>query len=123
MGDDYVDPRVRAAFVIAPVVASAMTATSLATIHVPVHIVVGTDDDQAVPSRNAEPIAASIRGSTLDLLPRVTHYSFLPTCNARGLRYVKELCSSPPGVDRDELHRKVAADAVAFFNQSLRVQP
>jgi predicted dienelactone hydrolase len=123
MGDDYRDARIRAAFVIAPVLASAMTAASLAAIHVPAHIVVGTADDQAAPGRNAEPIAASIPRATLNLLPGVTHYSFLTTCTARGVQYAKELCSSPPGVDRDELHGKVASDAVAFFNQVLSVQP
>jgi predicted dienelactone hydrolase len=74
---------VRSAFVMAPVVGLAMTAKSLAEIRVPVHIVVGKDDDRAVPALDAEPMAAHIHGPTLEVLPRKTDTpcSFaLPTC-------------------------------------------
>jgi predicted dienelactone hydrolase len=120
MDDDYRDPRIKAAFAIAPVVGAAVRRESLNAITVPVHIVVGSDDDQAIPSFNAEPMAKCIPNAILDILPKVSHYSFLPTCNDRGKTYVKELCTDPVGIDREILHQKIAARAIEFFSQPLR---
>jgi predicted dienelactone hydrolase len=123
MDDDYRDPRIKAAFAIAPVAGAAMRRASLEAITVPVQIVVGSDDDQAVPRFNAEPMAKAIPNAKLDILPKVTHYSFLPVCNDRGKNYVKELCTDPAGVDREVLHKEVAARALEFFGQALRASP
>jgi predicted dienelactone hydrolase len=123
MDDDYHDPRVKAAFAIPPVVWGAMQSASLASIAVPVQIVVGSDDDQAVPRFNAEPMAKAIPNAKLDILPKITHYSFLPVCNDRGRSYVKELCTDPAGVDREIVHREVAASALQFFKQALQASP
>lgn len=123
MDDDYRDPRIKAAFAIAPVAGVAMRLDSLGAIAVPVRIVVGSDDDQAAPRANAEPMVKAIPNAWLDVLPRITHYGFLPVCNDRGKRYVKELCADPVGVDREALHQDVAARAVAFFGQALRASP
>jgi predicted dienelactone hydrolase len=100
-----------------------MRRDSLEAIAVPVHIVVGSDDDQAIPRFNAEPMAKAIPNAKLDILPKVTHYSFLPVCNDRGKNYVKELCTDPAGVDREALHQQVAARALEFFAQTLRASP
>jgi len=100
-----------------------MRSASLASIAVPVQIVVGSDDDQAVPRFNAEPMAKAIPNAKLDILPKITHYSFLPVCNDRGRSYVKELCTDPAGVDREIVHREVAASALQFFKQALQASP
>jgi predicted dienelactone hydrolase len=121
-GDPQRDPRVKAAFAIAPVMGPAMTDDSLAHIDVPVRIVVGSADNQAVPAVNGIPIAARIPGSTLEVLPGVTHYAFLPACTPKGRDVVKLLCADPDGVDRNALHRRVAAEAVSFFDRTLRVE-
>jgi predicted dienelactone hydrolase len=123
MDDAYRDPRIKAAFAMAPVMGAAMTHDSLAAIAVPVQIVVGSDDDQAIPRFNAEPMAAAIPDAKLRILPKVTHYSFLPTCNDKGNTYAKEICASPAGVDRDVLHQQVSANAVEFFGRTLRGTP
>jgi predicted dienelactone hydrolase len=60
-------------------------------IKVPVYVVVGDKDDQAIPEYNAKLIAALIPGAELQILPNVTHYTFLPICNERGNSQVKEL--------------------------------
>ena len=119
MEDDYADPRVRAAFVMAPVVGPAMTRASLAHVRRPVSIVVGAEDDQAVPAANAVPIAAALAHAHLEVLPRVTHYTFLPGCTERGQLAAARLCTDLPGVDRDAVHRQVAARALQFFDQTL----
>lgn len=120
MGDSYADPRIKAAFVMAPAMKVAMTTDSLKSIETPVHIVVGEQDDQAIPEYNAKPIAALIPGATLEILPKVTHYTFLPTCNEQGNRDFRMLCTSPSGVDRDSVHQHVARMAVDFFARHLK---
>lgn len=119
MEDDYRDPRIRAALSIAPVVGAALQRDSLRAITVPVHLVVGEDDDQAAPRWNASPVAQAIPKAKLDIYPKVTHYSFLPVCNEAGAVLVKESCTDAPGVDRRALHRKVGALAVDFFGRAL----
>ena len=112
MEDSFEDPRIRSAFVMAPVAGFAMTQQSLKAVHVPVHIVVGKDDDQAVPETNAQPMARQIPGATLDLVPAGGHYVFLPTCNDRGKNFVKEICLDAPSVDRmRSINRALFIDA------------
>ena len=122
MGDSQRDPRVKAAFAIAPVMGPAMTDESLAHIDVPVRIVVGSADNQAVPAINGIDMAARIPGSSVEVLTGVTHYAFLPECTPSGHAAVKLLCEDPQGLDRHELHRRVAAEAVSFFDRTLGVQ-
>ena len=119
MDDSYADPRIKAAFVMAPVEKAAMTDDSLKTIRVPVYIVVGDKDDQATPAYNAEPIASLIPGAELKIFHNITHYTFLPICNERGNNYVKELCVSPSGVDRNAVHQQVIDAAQSFFSRNL----
>jgi predicted dienelactone hydrolase len=116
MGQSYRDPRFAAAFAIAPVLGPVLTASSLAAISVPVHLVVGTADDQAVPSVNAQPTAAAMPTATLELLDGVTHYSFLPRCTWLGGLARPQFCDDPPGVDRVATQQHVALSAVAFFD-------
>lgn len=89
----------------------------------PVHILVGADDDQAEPRWNAEPLAKAIPGAELTVFPGVTHYSFLPVCSDKAKAEVQESCADAVGVDRVALHREVGAMALRFFGQALRVSP
>lgn len=123
MEDAYADRRIRAAFVLAPVFGQAMTTESLAAIAVPVQLVVGSADVQAVPAVSVAPIAATIPGASLVTFPSVGHYTFVSLCNSRGRTYVKELCRDADGVDRAAVHREVAASAVDFFRRSLPEAP
>lgn len=120
MGEPYRDARIKAAFAIAPVLGPALTAESLKQIVVPVRIVVGARDDQAVPERNAVPVAAQIAGAELEVLPGVAHYTMLPTCNALGRRVASAICTDADGVDRAATHRAVSAQALAFFERTLK---
>ncbi|MEO8922852.1 MAG: hypothetical protein ABI330_08515 [Caldimonas sp.] len=119
MEDAYTDHRIRSAFVLAPVFGQVMTSSSLAAITVPVELVVGSADIQAIPSASVAPIAAAIPTVSLEVLPSVGHYTFMPVCNSRGKTYVKDLCGDADGVDRDAIHRRVGAWAVDFFGRTL----
>lgn len=117
--ESYRDDRVRAAYAIAPVLGPALDAQSLGDISIPVRIVVGDKDDQALPEANALPMEKAIPKAELQLLPGVAHYTFLATCNLKGRFFVRQLCKDPRGVDRHEVHQRIGADALAYFNRTL----
>ena len=118
----YRDKRVQAVYSIAPVQGPAFTKSSLAHISIPVRIIVGTRDDQAIPEFNAELIASAIPNSELELLPNVAHYTFLARCSLKGKLFVSELCSDPEGIDREKIHNKVGADVLEFFAKTLIIK-
>ncbi|MEM6638712.1 MAG: alpha/beta hydrolase [Pseudomonadota bacterium] len=118
-GDSYRDDRIKAAFLIAPVLNAALTQESLQSIVVPVALTVGDGDQQAVANDNAVPMLRAIPESTLTLLPQVSHYTFLSRCSLKGRVFVRALCAERGDVSRVDTHRRVAADAVAFFDQAL----
>ena len=115
----YRDERVSAVYSIAPVHGPAFTRDSLAKISIPVHIIVGSKDKQAIAEFNAELIASSIPGSELELLPDVAHYTFLASCSFKGKIFVSELCSDPKGIEREDVHHAVGANVLDFFTNTL----
>jgi predicted dienelactone hydrolase len=118
--DSQSDPRIKAAFAIAPVLGPLMTRDSLRAIHVPVRVVVGERDDQSVPALNAEVLREAVPDVHVQVLPGVTHYTFLAPCNWRGRLAARGVCVDPDGVDRRAVHQAVAAQALAHFEQALR---
>jgi hypothetical protein len=59
-----------------------------------------------------------IPDSRLEVLPGVSHYTFLNPCSARGVE-VLDLCRDLASVDRAAIHHKVATMALRFFRTSL----
>ncbi|MEZ4701140.1 MAG: prolyl oligopeptidase family serine peptidase [Rhodothermales bacterium] len=118
-GDSYLDGRVKAVYAMAPVLGPAYEPASLDSVAIPVRIVVGARDDQAVPDVTARPVATRISGATLDILPGVSHYAFLAECTLRGRMFLRQLCADAGPIERGEHHIAVATDARAFFDQSL----
>lgn len=99
--DSYQDARIRSAFVMAPVLGPALTPESLGAIARPVRIVVGSRDEQAIPSVNAEPIAAAIPGAVLEIAPDISHYTFLaPARSSGGCSHVRSAMTRASTVSR-----------------------
>jgi predicted dienelactone hydrolase len=119
-GDSRRDPRVRAAFLIAPALGQGVDAKSLKTIRVPFSVVVGEADDIATPATNAEIFAKGVKGAKLEILPKVTHYDFLSPCTDFGRQVAGDYCLS--AVDRVAMHEHVAGKALAFFRDALNVR-
>ena len=117
---DLHDPRVKAAFLIAPAAIQGMNFDSLRRIRKPVSIALGDADPIAPPKTNGEFAAKLVPGATIDLLPNVGHYDFLSECAPAGLVYAKPYCTDLPGVFRAATHERVEHDAVAFFDMTLR---
>ncbi|MGD9806233.1 MAG: alpha/beta hydrolase family protein [Hyphomicrobiaceae bacterium] len=117
------DPRIRAAFAMAPGIIQAfgMSARGLANVKVPVHITVGARDTQTPPNDNAEFAAAHIPGTELVILPGdVDHEIFVNECDQEGRDEFPEACIDAPSVDRAALHARIGAHLLRFFGKTLR---
>ena len=118
-GEPFADERVRAVFAIAPVHGPALTTESLRAIRTPVAIVVGADDDQALPA-DVKALSETVPAASLSILPAVAHYSFLAPCTRFGRWFAGPLCQDPIGSNREQSHQRVARMARAFFEQRLK---
>jgi predicted dienelactone hydrolase len=117
--DDFRDPRVKAAFLIAPAVIEGLGAASLKRIRIPVEIVLGDADPIAPPKTNGELLASLIPGARLRVLPGVGHYDFLSECGAAGAKAAKAYCTDGVGATRAQTHATTVAAAVGFFNGTI----
>lgn len=113
------DARVRAAFAMAPL-SLILDAEGLKDVRRPVFLYVAQADRVLLPDENGR----RIRG----LLPNPAgyreiegagHFVFLAPCSDALARDAPAICTDPPGVDREALHRQIAADAAAFFDKTL----
>ncbi|MFM0645194.1 alpha/beta hydrolase [Paraburkholderia bryophila] len=118
-GASYRDPRVKAVFAIAPALGEALTAESLAAITIPVSLVAGAGDVTAPVDTNIRRIAASMPKASVTFVPDAWHYTFLDTCLPAVATRLARICRDNPGVDRDAVHAKTAAQAVDFFAATL----
>lgn len=115
-GDSYRDVRIKAAYVIAPALGTALQIASETSVSVPVHIVVGDRDDQVPVETHVRPIAKNIPGARLQVLAGVGHYTFLARCGIKGRLFLRRLCADRRGVDRGRVHEAVTSRAVEFFD-------
>jgi predicted dienelactone hydrolase len=119
-GESFRDPRIKAVFAIAPALGFTLTEESLREIKRPVQMVLGDADRIAPADNNADYVQTFVRGAGVTLLPKVSHYTFLDTCTAAGKKALSRYCADD--VDRDAVHAQVAAQAVGFFEKSLRLR-
>lgn len=116
---DTRDPRIRAAFVMAPL-SLIFDTNGLAAIDRPVFLYYAQNDRVLLPSENALHIKPLIRTLTrTTMVPGADHWVFMPSCSPELARDAAGICNDPPGVDRAKVHRQVNADALAFFRQTL----
>lgn len=117
------DPRIKAAFAMAPGIVKAfgMDAEGLKQMHVPAYITVGAGDTQTPPKDNAEFAAAHIPDATLVIIPgEVDHEIFVNECDEEGKDEFPEACKDAQGVDRGSIHASVGKAALDFFGRTLR---
>ena len=116
------DPRVKAAFAMAPGVIKAfgMDEASLSKMTIPAYITVGAGDTQTPAGPNAAFAAAHIPNARLAIIPGpVGHNIFVNECNDEGRDEFPEACIDAAGVDRAAIHKLVGQAAVDFFRDSL----
>lgn len=112
------DPRIKAAFVMAPL-SLIFDKAGAGAINRPVDLWYGENDHVLLPAENAlhiKPLIRTLASSTM--VPKADHWVFLAPCSAELAKEAKEICSDPPGVDRTAVHARLNADALAFFRRA-----
>lgn len=116
------DPRIRAVLALAPVLGPAAIPGSLRSITVPVSIVASPTDEYVPFQMNAVRYQRGIRRARLVSIPEAGHFVFMPTCTLPGKIVAAQVCVDRTSkVDRAAVHSQVAATALRFFDESLRV--
>ena len=116
------DPRIKAAFAMAPGIIKAfgMDEAGLGQMSIPAYVTVGARDTQTPAQDNAAFAAANIPGAKLVIIPGlVDHEIFVNECDNEGRDEFPEACIDAPGVDRHAIHQEVGAAALKFFDAHL----
>jgi len=118
---DPADPRVKAAFAMAPL-SLVFDVAGAAAIDRPVFLYYGQNDHVLRPSENAEHLRPLIKHLVgVKAIANADHWVFIPPCSAELARAQAVICSDPPGIDRARVHAQIQADALAFFRKTLGV--
>jgi predicted dienelactone hydrolase len=116
------DPRIKAAFVMAPL-ALVFDATGAGAIDRPVDLWYAENDHVLLPSANALHLGPLVRTIVrTNAVPNADHWVFLAPCSAALAKDAGAICKDPPGVDRARVHARILADALAFFRDALDVR-
>jgi len=116
------DARVGAVFAMAPL-AVYFGPDAFAAVHAPVFLAWSTRDEVLLPAENAENVlagASTIRGR--DAVEGAGHFVFLAPCASELAAAAPQICTDAPGIDRAQVHARLDAEAVRFFDQALRTQ-
>lgn len=115
-GDDYADDRFQAALALAPgrSVLGFDTA-SLANVRKPTRIIASDADNIAPATECAAWLQQHVPGSDLEIIGGANHYTFLSAPTLSGLHAAPEIFTDAPGVNRNTIHRRVAASAARLF--------
>jgi predicted dienelactone hydrolase len=122
-GLDVRDPRIKAAFAMAPgdIQGFGMDADGLRKMAIPAYIIVGAGDTTTPPRDNAEFAAQHIPHATLDVMTGpVGHEIFDNECDQLARDNYPEACADAPGVDRTKLHEHIGDAAVKFFDATMK---
>lgn len=115
------DPRVKAAFVMAPL-SLLFEEEGLLHVRVPVFLYYAEADTVLSPKYNALHISPSMKTlAGIRKIPKAGHYVFLSPCSTALKDDAPLICNDPAGVDRVAEHRQLNADALAFFKESLPI--
>jgi predicted dienelactone hydrolase len=113
------DPRVKAAFAMAPL-SLVFDKAGLAHVDRPVFLYYGQDDRVLLPQENVLHIAPLIKTlAGITMIPKAGHYVFLSPCSPQLSKSASDICKDPPGVDRVAAHQRINASALAFFRKAL----
>lgn len=113
------DPRVGALMLMAPL-GLMFGRHTLADVHVPVLMYSGDGDELLAIDKNAEALARKLpEVSDFKLLAGAGHFVFMAPCDDEQRATTPVLCTDAIGVDREDIHRNLSAEAVRFFGNAL----
>ena len=117
----YRDPRIKAAFAMAPGIAVhnlMFIQEDVFQIEIPIYLVAGETDDVVHVEENAHFFFQHSKQSSFTLLPgRVTHWTFLNEGTKEGRETDPYLVIDHPSVDRYQIHQHVGTLAHEFFQK------
>lgn len=117
------DPRIRAAFVMAPL-GVFFDPPALQAVTRPVFVHAAMADTVLLPRWNALAVRDGVAAlSGWRGVVGADHFVYLAPCPAPMAHALPTLCRDAAGIDRHQVQAQVAADAVAFFNRTLAAQP
>jgi len=116
------DPRVKAAFIMAPYPAYLFDRDGLAAVTIPVHIEEPTADQYSKPSSDENRLRNLLPKSPEYVrLADAGHDIFVAPCPELLSAGAPEICVDAPGLDRVALHLQINADMAGFFRRALGV--
>jgi predicted dienelactone hydrolase len=113
------DGRVRAVVALAPF-GVVFTASSLASIRMPVAIYEAEKDRWLVPRFHAEWIAQNLPGAELHRVPNAWHFAFMDTPGMSIPSADGDVAADPPGFDRTAFLKQLSRELPAFFDKAIR---
>ncbi|MGF6965102.1 putative dienelactone hydrolase [Paraburkholderia sp. WC7.3g] len=118
-GDSYRDPRIKAAFAIAPALGEAFNSSSFREVTIPVALLAGEADTTAPVNTNIHRIAGFMPQATVTMVSGASHYTFMDVCEPAAVERLAPICKDGPGVDRAAIHARTAAQVRDFFVATL----
>jgi predicted dienelactone hydrolase len=116
---DFRDERFKAFYLMASGPAAGFDEASLQAIRLPMAFDTARADPVLAPNIGSSLFARRIAGAT-ETVRDAGHFSYAPLCKPLiGRLMAGQVCEDPSGVDRADVHSRVAADALRFFKASL----
>lgn len=113
------DPRIKAAFVMAPS-SFLFDKAGLAMINSPVFLYYGQNDRVLIPEANVLHIAPLINTLVdIKMIPKAGHFVFISPCSPQLAEANPMICKEAPGVNRAKVHAQIHANALKFFRKTL----
>ena len=117
------DPRVRAIFVMAPALAYVFDHKALSKVAIPVKLYRPGADELIPHPWDAERIASMLpQQPEYDVVEGAGHFVFLAPCSAALAAMAPPICTDPPGIDRNAVHRRLNDAMIGFFRRTLAVK-
>jgi predicted dienelactone hydrolase len=122
---DYRDPRIKAAFIMAPAWTWVFDESSLKKVNIPVYLVAAEKDQILVSKNNAGKVHDLIPYSQYQLIPgKGGHYIFITAvgeANKNAMGRFSFVFEDDPEVDRAWIQSQVSEEAVRFFWSALNI--
>jgi predicted dienelactone hydrolase len=113
------DSRVGALMLMAPL-SLMFGRQTLGEVHVPVLLYSGDGDELLAVDKNAEALARKLpQTPDYKLLAGAGHFVFMAPCTDEQRATTPIMCNDREGVDREDIHRNLSAEAVRFFESAL----
>jgi len=115
----HADPRVHALMLMAPL-SLMFGRQTLSEVHLPILLYSGDGDALVAVDKNAEALARKLpQAPDFKLLAGAGHFVFMAPCTDAQRATVPALCNDAAGVDREDIHRNLTAEAGRFFVETL----